>query len=1185
MMSLSNVSPGAAASGYYQAEGYYIAGSPEALAAASWFGKAAEHLADIGWDTFRERVDNELFSDMLQGYAPGLERDAEGNWKEGQTLGRWVGGERQHRPGIDLTFSASKSVSIMALVGGDERIVAAHDRAVKLAMAVAEERFVYTRREVNGEIVPVHGKMIAGLFRHDTSRALDPQLHTHAVIQNMVLGPDGRWTALTNEPLYENKMLLGSIYRNGLARELTELGYTVDRVGPAGIVEIRGVPQELMDGFSKRRQEIEAALKDYGAEPTARDSALAALATRKSKHKGIDRAELKEGWLKEARDLGIAREDLDRIRDDASLSKALRLPGMTRDGPVVIGEEDKAAAAIDFAIRHVSERNAVYSADDLLKVALNHNSEVGHDRLEDAILRKEAEGRLVPVHLHEQREVAIATPKVEGIHGTLKSHGPAPYKHQDGQKGSYFVTLETSQGEKTLWGVALAGAIERAALETGDTVALKIVASDPVRVRDGEGWKEITRNDWIAEKVEAQPERQTRIETEIRSLYTDDATLAAEVRVQEEFRAGRRADGVILPDRLRENGGVKMSGVATLRERLNQSTLTEGQRDAILTGLSPSGRFVAVQGYAGTGKTYMVEQLRSYAERFGYMVEGAAPTNRAVAELEKVLPGSRTVARFKLDADLERDPADKSKTILVIDESSMIGTTDMRDLMGRANQAGYARVILLGDIKQLDAVAAGTPFAQLQRAGMPTALMADIQRQRDEGLRDAVLYAIRGEINAAFANLSEVATPARNQKFTDKVANSWLELKPSERERTGLIVLTNAVREEVNAAIREGLRGEGRIAANDTQIRSLAPHNFTKAEAAEAASYRINDVVVPIRDVKGVGLTGNTLYKVTDTSLRSNTITLRPEDGGLAIRVPLVAGGKAAASLIAYSPVERDFAPGDRVKFALTDRASGVANGARGSVEQIGAGQIEILLDDGKRTRLAFDSLAARGIDHAYAATAHDFQGATVDRIIVGMMGKEQLSTQKSFYVGLSRARDEVMLITTKVSELAKQIQKQTGERPAALDAWERRLRDEGREREMAEKHRQPREQDARTAAPQEHNTAKTPDRASGDPEERQAATQPERQTGSPPDRRAATTPDRPVAEPAERQPAASARLPAIAPDRQPARDPGNTEEILRDQYAALKRAERPPERNERDVARTIQEIEQMQKVKEGPIR
>ncbi|NPD15053.1 relaxase domain-containing protein [Xinfangfangia sp. D13-10-4-6] len=1166
-MSLSNVSAGAAASGYYRAEGYYIAGSPEAEAAASWFGKAAEHLADIGWDTFRERIDDQLFADMLQGHAPSLERDAEGNWREGQTLGRWSGGERQHRPGIDLTFSAGKSVSIMALVAGDERILAAHDRAVKEAMAYAESRFIATRREVNGEIVQVPGKMIAGIFRHDTSRALDPQLHSHAVVQNMVLGEDGKWTALSNEALFRNAKLLGSVYRNSLAQGLGELGYAVERQGPDGYVEIRGVPRELMDGFSKRRQQIEAALAERGIEPTAANSELAALATRRGKNRGVDRAELRDAWEKEAWDLGFAREDLQAIRDGAARDKAMQLPGVTREGVITHSEEDKAAAIIDFAIRHVSERNAVYSADDLLQTALNRNSDVGPDRLEDAILRKEAEGRLVPVHVHELRETALKTPRPEGMLGTLRDHGTAPYRQEEGKKESYFVTLETDRGEKTLWGVGLARAMKESGVAPGDHIALRVVAGAPVKVRDGDGWKEVVRNSWVAEKVDPQPAREVRVDEVSKSLYSDDATLAAELRVQQEYRQGRREGGISLPARMREAGGVKMSGEATLRERLTQSSLTEGQRDAILMGLSSEGRFVGVQGYAGTGKTYMVEQLHSHAERAGYAVEGAAPTNRAVAELAKVLPGSRTIARFKLDADIGRDASDKSKTILVVDEASMIGTSDMRDLMAWANQAGYARVILLGDIKQLDAVAAGTPFAQLQRAGMPTALMADIQRQRDGALRDAVLHSIRGEIRAAFDRLSNISTPGKDEKFTDKVALAWLAHTPEERERTGLIVLTNKVREEVNAAIRDQLRQEGRIGARDTRVQSLAPHDFTRAEAAEAASYKIGDIVVPIRDLKAAGLVANALYRVTDSSLRSNTIMLRPEEGGATIRIPLAPGGKAATSLVAYEPVERDFAPGDRVKFAITDRGSGVANGARGMIERIGFKEVEVRLEDGKRAVLPLESLAARGLDHAYAATAHDFQGATIDRIIVGMMSRERLSTQKSFYVGLSRARDEALLITTNAGELADRIEKQTGERPAALDAYEQRLRDEARDREAANKLRE---------------------------QERQAGSAPDRQPGKTPDshdagtldRHNATTPERQPAEPSDRHPAMSRdQQNAGQPIRQPVRDPGNTEEIFREQLAALKQADRPPERNDREAARTIQEIEQMQKTKEGPIR
>ena len=128
MMSVSNVSAGAAASNYYKEEGYYKSDSPEAEHIASWFGKAAE---DAGFKGF---VDDKQFAQLLDGQAP-----------DGKLMGRYADGERQHRPGLDLTFSASKSASVAALVIGDSRIIEAHDAAVRTAMGVAEERYIKTR--------------------------------------------------------------------------------------------------------------------------------------------------------------------------------------------------------------------------------------------------------------------------------------------------------------------------------------------------------------------------------------------------------------------------------------------------------------------------------------------------------------------------------------------------------------------------------------------------------------------------------------------------------------------------------------------------------------------------------------------------------------------------------------------------------------------------------------------------------------------------------------------------------------------------------------------------------------------------------------------------------------------------------------------------------------------------------
>lgn len=1051
MMSVSNVSAGAAASGYYKAEGYYIAGSPEAEAAAIWFGKATETLAQNGQNQFSGRVDDRAFSEMLRGYAPPTEKDAEGNWKEGQTLGRIVDGERQHRPGIDLTFSASKSVSVMGLVAGDDQVIAAHDTAVKAAMTYVEKRFVTTRREVDGKMLHVPGQMVAGLFRHDTSRALDPQLHTHAVIQNMILGSDGKWTALSNEQIYTNKLLIGAIYRNELAQNLQEIGYSIDRVGKDGATEIRGVPQHLMDGFSKRRQEIEQALIEKGKDATAIDSALAALATRRNKTEGVDRAELKEAWLKEASTLGITRGDLTAIKDRAALAKAVQLPGFTREGEVTMTREQRANSEVEFAIRHVSERNPVYSADDLLRTALNRSLTTGIRDLEQTLDRKEAEGRLIPVHvtkLEQQRHDSGSFKAGDGFTGKLVDHGPAPYMHNPENRQSYFVTLDTKFGPHTVWGADLGPAVQQAGLEKDNRVHLAVAKSDPVTIRDNKTGQEISthRNVWTASQLDDPGTFQKDMVEKTVRMFSDSSTLADEKAVIQAYRAASRQAGVKLPDYHFNHGLRRRSGETRLKVELNGSTLTDGQKDAVLTGLSDTGRFVGIQGYAGTGKTFMLDTLRKHAEKAGYQIEGAAPTNKAVGELQSAIPEATTVARRLLMAEGATGKENKSKTILVIDEAGMLSTRDMKAIMFMANEQRYARVILVGDTKQLDAVGAGNPFQQLQKAGMPTASMADIQRQKDSpALLDAVLHSIRGEIKEAFASISDIQTPVKGATFAGQIASNWINLHSSVQEKTGIVVLTNRVREEVNGQIRDALRTAGRLGADETPVSSLAALNLTRAEAGDARSYQVGNLIIPVKDIGGLG--SRTVYKVSDTSARSNFIEITPEKGGDAHRIYLSKATRTATSLSAYEQVERGFSIGDKVKFSIPDKEDGIVNGERGTVTGVSDGQIQLQLREGQRVLLDTDSVVARGMQHAYAATAHDFQGATVDRIIVGMSASERLSHQKSFYVNISRAKEKVTLVTTDADKLADRIEKNTGERPTALDAYKQRLDDEAKAR------------------------------------------------------------------------------------------------------------------------------------------
>ena len=130
----------------------------------------------------------------------------------------------------DLTFSAPKSISIQALVGGDKRLIAAHDKAVREALAEAEN-YAAARVRLNGANEDrATANWIVAAYRHDTSRELDPQLHTHAVTANLTYdGVEGRWKALQASGLYERRAYLTEIYRNALAREVYGLDMRLSR--------------------------------------------------------------------------------------------------------------------------------------------------------------------------------------------------------------------------------------------------------------------------------------------------------------------------------------------------------------------------------------------------------------------------------------------------------------------------------------------------------------------------------------------------------------------------------------------------------------------------------------------------------------------------------------------------------------------------------------------------------------------------------------------------------------------------------------------------------------------------------------------------------------------------------------------------------------------------------------------
>lgn len=223
---------------YYTVGDYYTKGSDEH---SEWGGKIAAELGLEG------KVDPAVFQVLLEGKIAD------------QQLGRHRrDGRIEHHPGWDFAVNAPKSVSIMALVAGDRRIVEAHERAVGSALSYLEEHATLRRRDEGKIVHETTGRLIFARFTEHASRELDPHLHTHVVVMNMTNRGDGRAMAsLETRAMFAEQMTAGQVYRNDLAHGLKELGYAVEFDPRKGLFEIRGVPRALIEAFSTRAAQIE----------------------------------------------------------------------------------------------------------------------------------------------------------------------------------------------------------------------------------------------------------------------------------------------------------------------------------------------------------------------------------------------------------------------------------------------------------------------------------------------------------------------------------------------------------------------------------------------------------------------------------------------------------------------------------------------------------------------------------------------------------------------------------------------------------------------------------------------------------------------------------------------------------------------------------------------------------------
>ncbi|EEU3949849.1 conjugative relaxase [Escherichia coli] len=340
MMSIAQVRSAGSAGNYYtDKDNYYVLGSM----GERWAGQGAEQLGLQG------SVDKDVFTRLLEGRLP-----------DGADLSRMQDGRNRHRPGYDLTFSAPKSVSMMAMLGGDKRLIEAHNQAVDFAVRQVEA-LASTRVMTDGQSETVlTGNLVMALFNHDTSRDQEPQLHTHAVVAN-VTQHNGEWKTLSSdkvgktgfiENVYANQIAFGRLYREKLKEQVEALGYETEVVGKHGMWEMPGVPVEA---FSGRSQTIREAV---GEDASLKSRDVAALDTRKSKQHVDPEVRMAE-WMQTLKETGF---DIRAYRDAADQRAETRTqaPGaVSQEGPDV-------QQAVTQAIAGLSERKVQFTYTDVL---------------------------------------------------------------------------------------------------------------------------------------------------------------------------------------------------------------------------------------------------------------------------------------------------------------------------------------------------------------------------------------------------------------------------------------------------------------------------------------------------------------------------------------------------------------------------------------------------------------------------------------------------------------------------------------------------------------------------------------------------------------------------------------------------------------------------------------------------
>jgi len=961
-----------------QNKNYYEADN---LKQAEFYGKLAQehNLKNYSQDKYAELAEGKLGEQQLnKKYNAKATEEALKRWEENGKQGEEPGKKHTHSTGQDFDFSASKSYSICATLGDDKMkndFQTAWNDSVNETLDHIEKNYAGYKKydKENGDSFEHTGKIAVAKFTHDKARPvkdengnihIDPQLHTHCVTFNMQKDENGNIKAMDFSEAYKAKMESGAHFDMTLAKKIQDKGYNID-MNKDGTFEVRGISQEAIDHFSKRRTQSLKYCEENGLDPkNAKHMQVAVHETRAYKI-DVDSKELQAQWKKDFKEKGFnfdnvkssekvlestGNKDVFENKYSSADKKYLVDKEMHNKEPVKLDKdfftkEENATRSLNYSITKLSENDTTFEKRNLMRYA-----------------------------------------KIDGTGNGIAPKDIEKAYNNEIEKGNL---IEKTDGTLTT------------------KKAVEIERENIAMLNRGKGSTRAIVQDGYVDFTEFQNKK------------------------AEEF------------------------GV-------DKVSLKDSQREAAENILTSKDRFVGTQGLAGTGKTFALEGIKQVSEKNNYQIVGAAPSNVATKNIyTEAGIYSQNVDKMLSDMEkgnFKRQTYDKNDgygvtqhqkpLVVMVDESSMIGSENINRLMKQAEQKDF-KIAFVGDRDQFSSISAGDGFAQLQDAGMKTKTMDEINRQKSESellnlkesgfisdspkLREAVYNIYDKQMDKALEKIPIHEVKNNHDKLLEKVVDEYNKFKEQDRMRldssgTVAIVSTNSDRMKVNSMIREGMKERGELTGDEIKTSIYTKKNFAEADKTKYLQYDEGDVIKFGKNSHGkgyktLGLSGEGTAKVIGHDKVNHKVKLEFEDGRKIDWKPITRG--KAYNCKVYREHEEKMMKGDHIKFNdnFKDGKNSYHNNQGATVMEVNEKGARIQLDNGKERFIDFDKI--KNFQTNYAYTSHSSQGITRSNSISLYAEKDAgLGGEQQALVNISRAKENAVIITDNKETLLNRITK-----------------------------------------------------------------------------------------------------------------------------------------------------------------